>query len=703
MERHQAVFREEAYELLAELEKVLLELETTPDDVELVARIFRAMHTLKGSGAMFGFDAIATFTHELENIYDNVREGRLQVTKELIDLSFAACDEINVMLESNEQTVHHEQIGKITAGLHSLLRTNEPVQTDTNIQSEKTQQQNNTASVSNDMSSSPTTYFIRFQPQPELFQNGTNPLLLLNELADMGECHIFAHMDKIPNLEKINPEECYIYWDILLTTTQSANDIQDVFIFVEDSCKLKIEVVDRTDLDEEVDYKKLGEILVDHGDISVEAIQDTLKNRQPIGEMLVSAGLVNEHKVQSALLEQKHVREVREKRLREKDASSIRVASDKLDTLVNLVGELVIVQARLNQSVVGNHNPDLIQISEEVERLSSELREVTMSIRMLPIGTTFSKFKRLVRDLSHDQKKEIALETEGAETELDKTMIEKLSDPLVHIIRNSIDHGIEKPEDRISAGKPRQGTIHLSATHSGADMVIQIRDDGRGLNTKAIQKKAVEKGIISGETELSEKETFQLIFAPGFSTAETVTSVSGRGVGMDVVKRNIESLRGSIDVASTAGKGTIISLKLPLTLGIIEGLLVKLAEDYFVLPLQSIEECVELTREDVARTHGQNICQVRGEIVPYIRLREQFHLAGESPEIEQVVILHHNDYKIGFVVDSIIGQYQTVIKSMGKMYKDIEGISGATILGDGTVALILDIHKLVQQVELVAA
>jgi two-component system chemotaxis sensor kinase CheA len=340
--------------------------------------------------------------------------------------------------------------------------------------------------------------------------------------------------------------------------------------------------------------------------------------------------------------------------------------------------------------------PELRSIAEHVDRLTAELRDSTMSIRMLPIGTTFSKFNRLVRDLSSELGKEVILTIDGAETELDKTVIERIHDPLVHLIRNSIDHGIESPGVRASNGKPRQGTVHLSAIHSGANVLISIEDDGAGLNKEAIRKKAVENGLISPDVELSEKEVFGLIFAPGFSTAGKVTNVSGRGVGMDVVKSGVEALRGAIDIASREGAGTTITLKLPLTLAIVDGLLVKIADANFVLPLSIVEECVELTNGGGAAGHGRQVTFIRGEIVPYIRLRERFSIDGPAPPIEQIVVTETMGGRIGFVVDKVIGQHQTVIKNMGKIYRNVKGVSGATILGDGTVALIVDVPQIVQ-------
>jgi two-component system chemotaxis sensor kinase CheA len=433
-------------------------------------------------------------------------------------------------------------------------------------------------------------------------------------------------------------------------------------------------------------------------------MQKVLQRQKRFGELLVEQGIVSPEKVQSALIEQQHVKSVRKERSdapqQLEAAASIRVPSERLDKLINLVGELVTVQAHLSQVTLDMEDETLAAIAEEVERLTKELRDTALNIRMLPIGSTFSKFKRLVRDLSQELGKEIEMETFGAETELDKTVIEKLNDPLVHIIRNSIDHGIEMPEARRVAGKPSHGTVYLGAEHSGDSVLVTIRDDGGGLDRDAIRAKAIENGLISATAELPDKEIFAQIFAPGFSTAASVTSVSGRGVGMDVVKRGIEGLRGSISVDSVRGSGTTITLRIPLTLAIIDSLLVSVGTDHFVLPLAAVEECVELTAEDIRNAHGNNLAKVRGSLTSYISLRDQFDIPGERPEIEQIVIAVVNGVRIGFVVDCVVGQHQTVIKPLGRMYQDVKGISGATVLGDGSVALILDLNAVARFAEI---
>lgn len=686
MDSHKEVYREEAYELLADLEEALLELEQNPDDPELVGRIFRAMHTIKGSGAMFGFDDIAGFTHTIETVFDLVRDGKLSVSKEMISLTLKACDQIKTMLEASvgKAETDSEQIRALTQAFEAYAQqipaTQEPPSAPQGAPPEEE-----------------TTFRIRFHPHRDLFDNGTNPLPLLAELRDLGEYSIISRLEEIPLIESMDPELCYTFWDIMLTTAAGENAIRDVFIFVDDLSELTITAVDQPQKPSA--EKRIGEILVARGDLDEQRLNTALNTQKRIGEVMVEQGITTESEIKSALVEQQHVQTVRKRRQETETASSIRVSSEKLDSLVDLVGELVIVQARLSQEAIKRNDADLLLIAEEVERLSAELRDNAMGIRMLPIGTTFARFKRLVRDLSTELDKDIAFNTDGADTELDKTVIEKLGDPLVHLIRNSIDHGIESPQDRLAAGKPAQGTIHLSAQHSGAYVLIRVDDDGAGLDAERIRAKAIERGLISRDAVLNEKEIFALTLAPGFSTAQNVTNVSGRGVGMDVVSRSIETLGGTIDITSTLGQNTTITLKLPLTLAIIDGLLVNIAQDFFVIPLGTVEECIELTREDIKQTHERHVIRVRDEIIPYINLRELFTISGPRPDIEQIVITDVADQRVGFVVDRVIGEHQTVIKSLGKILRETEGLSGATIMGDGTVALILDIGKLIQLAE----
>ncbi len=685
--------KEETNELLVELESALLELEKAPEDKGIVGRIFRAMHTIKGSSAMFGFDEIAAFTHEVETVYDLIRNDRIKVSRELIDLTLAARDQVRTMIESigAEDPANKTQASRIIAGFKALLPGATPellVKTGTDKDKDAGQE------------AALVTYRICFRPSAEVFKEGINPLDIIRDLRLLGDHKVVAHTTCIPDLYEFDPELCYTWWDIILTTNQGENAICDAFIFVNDHAKVKIEVIeDHGAVVSESGYKKLGEILIEKGDVTIADLKRVLGDQKRIGELLVEAGVVNPAQVEAALIEQQHIKEVREKREQSQAAASIRVPSNKLDILVNLVGELVTVQARLTQTASDSRDERFAAIAEEVERLTESLRDNTMGIRMLQIGSTFSKFKRLVRDLSKELGKEIDLTTEGAETELDKTVIEKLGDPLVHLIRNCIDHGIELPEERVTAGKARKGTILLSAIHSGASVLIRIRDDGQGLDQESIRAKAIEKGIIQADVVLSEKDLFGLVFATGFSTAKTVTNVSGRGVGLDVVKRSIESLRGEIEIWSRKGEGTEITLKLPLTLAIIDGFLVRIEQEFYVMPLHLVGECMEFGVKDKAKVQVGNVINVRDKAVPFLRLRDVFVLPGQPPAIEHMVIMEMNGDRVGFVADQIIGEHKTVIKNLGTYCKNIEGVSGATILGDGTVALILDMPKLMQLVE----
>ncbi len=501
--------------------------------------------------------------------------------------------------------------------------------------------------------------------------------------------------------------------DAIIRTGLTKEELEELLALISgEGCKLEVvpdNEPESTAVPEADSVQPIGEILVKRGAITAQDLDRGLKKHKPIGQEFVEEGVVSPEKLAEALEEQAAQKEALAKKTKVEKVSTIRVTSEKLDKLFNLIGELVTVQERLSQvsGLVRKAQPqevgqvlqefDLEGISEEISLLTNNLRDNALSVRMLPIESTFTKFRRLIHDLSTNLHKEIDLTMSGTDTEIDKTVIDKLDEPLMHMIRNCADHGIETPEERVAAGKPRRGTIHLSAEHSSGNVVIHVRDDGAGLHRDKILKKAIEREIVSPGVQLTDREVFALIFMPGFSTAAEVTNVSGRGVGMDVVKKTIEELRGSVDLFSTPGKGTQIDVVLPLTLAIIDGLLVSIDRRSFVLPLSVVEECFELRREETQRsTTGGNLANVRGSLVPYIRLRELFKIEGEPPAIEQIVISHVKGQRIGFVVDTVIGEHKTVIKSLGKIYHDVSEFSGASILGDGSIAIILDAARLVQ-------
>jgi len=478
-----------------------------------------------------------------------------------------------------------------------------------------------------------------------------------------------------------------------VTTEAQESAIDDVFMFVEDECEFSVRQVEAST---DVELKKLGQILVDRGDITPEGIDKALSGQKRLGAILSEAGLVPQASVEAALAEQNLVKERQDTRKAPEGAASLRVSAEKLDQLQDLVGELVIVQAQIKQAAMASPGSHMATLAEQLERLSDEIRDSTLSIRMLPIGSTFSTYRRLVRDLSSEFGKEIDLITSGEDTELDKTVLDKLGDALIHLMRNSIDHGIEAPQVREQAGKPRRGTIRLEAEHSGGDVVIRIQDDGKGIDPEGVRRKAVERGLIPESAELSEKEILDLIFVPGFSTAQKVSSVSGRGVGMDVVKRAVNAMRGSVEMESGLGRGSTATIRLPLTLAIIDGLQVQVAGQGYVMPLDIVEECVELRRAELGGDGRGRIINLRGEVVPFVSLREAFSLPGQPPAIEQVVVMGVEGQRVGLVVDLVVGEHQTVIKSLGPVFRKLEGFSGATIQGDGTMSLILDVKRLVR-------
>jgi two-component system chemotaxis sensor kinase CheA len=697
-------FREEAYELLNSLEESLLELETEPNNPDEVSAVFRAMHTIKGSAAMFGFDDISSFAHSVENILDEVRDGSLPVNSQLINLTLKARDHIRTLLEEGEDPdLEKEVLQGLQAYREKHLptpgrHTFEEAPSTSGIGTEEAGEAPRGLTVveaEEKEHAFPRIYRVVFEPHEDIYFSGSNPLLLLEELAELGEFTPLPRISEVPPLDKLDPEKSVIGWEVFLTSRCTVNDIYDVFIFVEDRAEIDVQLVEELEPEtEEQEARRLGEILVERGAASQETIERAVSLQKRIGEVLVEQG-VSRQEVASALKEQEHIRSTRERTQQELASSSIRVSSEKLDSQIDLVGELVTLQARLSQSVQSRGDGELQTISEQLERLVSELRDSTMSIRMLPIGTTFSKLRRLVRDLSQDLGKEVDIEMEGAETELDKTVIDRLGDPLVHIIRNSIDHGIESPGAREQAGKSRSGTIHLSAYHAGATVEISVRDDGAGLDREGILKKAQERGVVGANAgELTDEQVYELIMAPGFSTATNVTQVSGRGVGMDVVKREIENLGGTIKIDSTPGEGTQMTLGLPLTLAIIDGLLVVIGGEHYVFPLSSVDECVDISSNE--GDSRADTMSYRGSLLPIISLRKLFRAQGERPQILQVVVSEVGEKKVGFVVDEVIGGYQTVIKNLGKLYRNVQGVSGATILGDGTVALILDVPRLVE-------
>lgn len=655
---HREAFKVEAQELLVELETALLELDECPGDQELIQRTFRALHTIKGSGAMFGFEEVSKFTHQVETAFDQVREGRLKVTSDLVNLTLAARDQIRDMLEESRNPQEAAQGALRAAEIIEKLQTfTLPVEPEPA-----------TPTVVTGPAGILRRYHIRFRPFPEVLLTGANPLLLFRELGDMGVLQIGADVSGLPELSQMDPETSYLGWDLVLDTKCPLDAVRGVFIFFEDDCELSVEEESGGQADPALGAQKCAALALDIVPAELKREPWTLGSVDARRDPYSVGG----------------------------DKASLRVAIERVDSLINFVGELVTVQARLSQLAARSDTSELRIAAEEIERLTSGLRDNAISMRMLPLKATFDRFRRLVHDLTRELGKEVEFSTEGADTELDKTVIDQLNDPLMHLIRNSMDHGVGSPEERLAASKPRAGRIRLSAAYSGANVLISVSDDGKGLDVHAIRARAIEKGIIPPDAQLSDSEIHALILAPGFSTAKQVTDLSGRGVGMDVVRRSVEALRGMLEISSKPGLGTTVTLRLPLTLAIIDGLLSRVGDAHFVLPLSNVLECVELSSADLRQAHGKPLADVRGELVPYVRLREYFRIPGVRPEIEQIILVETAEGRFGFAVDEVLGDHQTVIKNLGRLYREVQMISGATILGSGTVALILDPHRLVQ-------
>ena len=676
------IFREEAAEHLENLESALLELEQRPWDEKQVNVAFRAMHTIKGAAGMVGYDHLSYFTHHLESLFDTVRNGSLIMDQPLINLVLKCQDHIEELLARSNPGVEDMAVSETLIGQLSAAMPD-------NAQPLKKAQAPINGSVTEETSEK-TIYRVDLYPNESAFKDGFDLLPVVRELDSLGQCFVSGQLGKRFNANTFDPESCYLDQTLILTTSHSQNALDDVFIFVQDDWHIEIAKIN---YDEAC---RLGDLLIKQGVTTAADLEQALSARPLAGELLAKSGLADSDTVEQALATQKHIRE-QQRQVQPEPEKAIKVPQRKLDHLMDQVGELVILQARLDQLAIDSADEHIESLAEELARLSTNLRETTFDIRMLPIGSTFGRFRRLVRDLAKDLGKEVTLETSGAETELDKVVIDKLTDPLVHLLRNSLDHGIEKPAVREAAGKVPKGTIRLDAFHQQGQIVLSIQDDGAGINTDRVLDRAIQRGVVSASQSLSESEVHQLIFEPGFSTAEVVSDVSGRGVGMDVVKTSIENLQGRVHVESTQTQGTSIRITLPMTLAIIDGLMVQVSGSYYVLPLSVVEECIETLSSEVSHRDGGRLVRHRDHLVPCVRLREWFEVSGRQPVIEQTVIVRVGDDIFGITVDDVIGHFQTVIKSLGKLYEDVQGVMGATIMGSGGIAMIIDVAALVEK------
>lgn len=648
------------------MEAELLNLVPGEEDLETINTIFRAAHSIKGGSGTFGFSAVADFTHVLETLLDQIREGSRDLTAEHVNLLLKSVDCLRALLrtlqaeqqpdltEADELRIKFEEI----LGMRAASKAPEPTQ----------------EAVSE---SSFNTYQIDFKPHHHLFKTGNEPLYMISELAELGELETQAFQDDVPDITNLAPEDCFLSWRFFLTTDKEQSCIEEIFEWVEDDADITITLCGGLFGDEEVAaVETVAEEAAPAQEAEPAAVKPITDTKKPAPVKATTANA---------------------------ESTSIRVGIDKVDSLINMVGELVITQAMLSQlgeqeiteATIASLQEGLAQLAHNTR----DLQENVMRIRMLPISFVFSRFPRLVRDISQKLDKQVELKLLGEQTELDKTVMEKLSDPMVHLVRNSLDHGLETVDKRVAAGKDPVGTVTLNAFHQGGNIVIEIMDDGQGLNTTKIREKAIKNGLISETDELSDNEINELIFLPGFSTADQVSDLSGRGVGMDVVRRNIEALSGSVEVASAPGVGSTFTIRLPLTLAILDGQLVQIAEHTYIIPLISIIESLQIDISKVSRVGKDlDVLRLRDEYIPILRLYNIFNHKGAIETLDKtlLVVVESDNQKVGLLVDDLLSQQQVVIKSLEANYQKVDGVSGATILGDGRVSLIVDISGLIK-------
>lgn len=675
------VFFEESFEGLQVMESSLLDLDCENVDSETINSIFRAAHSIKGSSSTFGFTDVAEFTHVLETLLDQVREGSRQLQPDHVDLLLQSVDCLRSMLTAlqADAPLDTEQSKILIQAFNDILDGKEPAP---QVADNVPEQPHSTMSCADSQSDEEITWHISFVPDVNLLRTGNEPLRMFRELAEMGDLEVSANAERIPDLVGLHPEECYLSWDLYLSTDRPKSEIEEIFEWVVDESDITITATAglfaRTTAPEPETTELSAE--PDSEQVAAELPEVTPKQAEkPTTPKPAQQSTV----------------------AKSSESTSIRVSIEKIDSLVNLVGELVITQSMLGQLGSEFDMEKLQKLQEglaQLEHNTRELQESVMRIRMLPISFTFSRFPRMVRDLSKQLGKKIDLKLAGEQTELDKTVMEKIGDPLVHLVRNALDHGLESPAERRAAGKNETGTITLNAFHQGGNIMIEIIDDGKGLNREKILQKARANGVIGDNEVLTDEQIQELIFQPGFSTAEAVTDVSGRGVGMDVVRRNILELNGSIEVRSVEGEGSTFTIRLPLTLAILDGQLIDVGRQTFIVPLVSIVESLQPDMKLINHVAGGcDVFRLRDEYIPIIKLWEVFGVEPISKDLSEslLVVVEAGNVKVALVVDDLLGQQQVVIKSMETNYNKVDGISGATILGDGTVSLILDITDLI--------
>jgi two-component system chemotaxis sensor kinase CheA len=709
MDAIQQAYVVEGRELLQMMEDNLLQMEDTGGDADTINSIFRAAHTIKGGAGVIECKFIVEFTHVLENVLDEMRSGTIHPSPALVEVLLKCSDQLGTLMGCVENDAEPtEDVNRLSQSLreklqHYLGKPSAATKQDLVLSEAKVH-----ASGGGEMETDNWHLSLRFGR--DVLRKGMDPTSFLNYLTELGQIiHLTTLPDGIPEAAEMDPESCYLGFEISYRSEADKARIESVFDFVRDDCVVNIwpphsKLADFINSIETLpeDTMRLGEILVKCGALTQKELdqalsaqadeeQETGKPAQnKLGEVLVDQGSVTPEVVEAAAAKQGKVAE--KKSL---ESQLIRVPAAKLDQLIDLVGEIVIASAGANMLARKSGETGLVESTSVITMLVEQIRDSALQLRMVQIGETFTRFQRVVRDTSRELGKEIELAISGGDTELDKSMVEKLGDPLMHLVRNALDHGIEAPEKRTAKGKPAKGTLKLNAYHESGAIAIEVIDDGAGMNREKILNKAREREIIGPNQTLTDSEIFGLIFEPGFSTADKITNISGRGVGLDVVKRNITALRGTVEVESREGEGSTFRIRLPLTLAIIDGFLVGVGKSSYVIPLGSVEECIELSEKDRQDTLKHQYINLRDQVLPFVRLREQFEVAEPSGKRENIVVVQHAGQKIGLVVDELMGEFQTVIKPLGSIFKHIKGIGGSTILGSGEVALILDVQSLV--------
>ncbi|MYM74659.1 chemotaxis protein CheA [Duganella sp. FT134W] len=703
-------FIAESRELLEEMENALLNVDLAGDQDEAINAIFRAAHTIKGSAGLFSLDHIVAFTHVVESLLDKVRDGSVTLNDEMVVLLLSCCDYLSGMINGLAAGQHEQDPDTAPEGemLQQQLRRHmdgEAMASSAAVAAHLTVSAEPSVERIDSERGDSDYWHISLRFGRVVLQNGMDPIAFLRYLGKLGRIVGIATIpDALPAADDMDAELCYLGFEIAFDSTADREAIAGVFEFVQDDCEIRI-IPPNSKVSEYVNLirslperaARLGEILVRCGSVTAHELEEALHQQsgkpddapaQQLGSILVGAGNVPPVVVEAALAKQKQVSEQKAQ-----ESRSIRVDSDKLDRLIDLVGELIIAGARANLIGQRIQNTELLECTSTMTGLVEDVRDAALELRMVKIGATFNRFQRVVHDVARELGKDIGLMVDGEDSELDKTVVEKIGDPLMHLVRNAMDHGIEPAEVRVAAGKPAKGMIKLNAFHESGSIVIEVSDDGGGLRKEKILAKAIERGLVDPERKLTDSEIYNLIFEAGFSTAEKITNLSGRGVGMDVVKRNIQALRGSVDVGSKEGQGTTVTVRLPLTLAIIDGFLVQVGSSVFVIPLDMIEECIEYATEP-----GQDYTNLRGQVLPLVRLRQVFRIDGAATRRESIVVLKFGNQRAGLVVDTLLGEFQTVIKPLSPLFSEVKCISGSTILGSGEVALILDVAALMHVV-----